>query len=163
MAKCRISHRHAAEQMFIWRRLHRRSDNEPCGTLPCVVTTVSRCFAPFVAMLQPTYPRKGCHASRQLRLWCDHPGLWCILPQAQMTAVLVMSPRSARCAVVHGAALRTPRMPGPRAGIRGRECCCLKTASCWRRARFSIISSSQDRNNSRARATINVSTRRITP
>jgi len=43
----------------------------------------------------------------------------------------------------------------------GRECRCLKTASCWRRARFSTINSGRDRNHPRAKATVSIRARRI--
>jgi len=43
----------------------------------------------------------------------------------------------------------------------GRPCRRLKTASCWRRARFSTINPSRDRNNARAKATVSVKARQI--
>ncbi len=50
----------------------------------------SRRFAPFIAVLQTSHPRKGYHASTGRRLRRDYPGLWCIFVQAQMAAILVI-------------------------------------------------------------------------
>ena len=50
------------------------------------------------------------------------------------------------------------RSVGPSLG-RGRFC--LKTANCWRRAKFSTINSSRDRNNTRAQPNVRVRARRI--
>ena len=72
------------------RALQCQSNSTPGGLLLWGLKADSRRFAPFVAVLQASHPRKGYHPSPRRRLWCDYPGFGCIFVQAQMTKVLVI-------------------------------------------------------------------------
>ena len=72
------------------RALRYPSDIALRGPLLCRPKADSRRFAPFVAVLQASHPRKGYHASTRRRLWCDYPGFRRILLQAQVTTIFVV-------------------------------------------------------------------------